>query len=183
MGRLSSGGTTAPSGLLIGAEMYGRTADSLLGAPLSAWHRTVLRPVADLPGIVAHELMHVQQTGGGGGTLLERALREGIADFVGERMSGKNINPAAQAYADQHEADLWIEFRRDMLGTDASRWLYDGNATAGRPADLGYVMGYRIARAWFARQSDARVALTQLLTLDGLDAARRLVDESGYAPG
>jgi uncharacterized protein YjaZ len=114
--------------------------------------------------------------------LLERSLREGIADFVGERVSGKNINASAQAWADLHEAELWAEFRRDMLGDDATRWLYDGNATAGRPADLGYVMGYRIARAWFARQPDARVALEQLLGLDSLAAARRLVDESGYAP-
>lgn len=181
VGRLSTGGTTGRSGLLIGAEMYGRTADSLLGPPLTAWHRAVLRPVEDLAGIVAHELVHIQQRGTGN-TLLERSLREGIADFVGERMSGKNINAGAQAWADGLEAELWAEFRRDMLGEDVTRWLYDGNAAAGRPADLGYVMGYRIARAWFSRQPDERDALKRLLDIKGLTASRRLVDESGYAP-
>ena len=43
-------------------------------------------------------------------------------------------------------------------------------------------MGYRIARAWFARQADERVALEELLALESLAAARRLVDDSGYAP-
>jgi hypothetical protein len=181
MGRLSTGGTTGPAGLLIGAEMYGRTADSLLGKPLGAWHRAVLRPVEDLPGIVAHELVHYQQRPDGP-TLLEKALREGIADFVGERISGTNINAPQVAWSASHEAELWTEFQQAMLGTDYSRWLFNGSSITDRPADLGYVMGYRIAKAWYARHGHEREALQRMLALEGLDAAKRFVEESGYAP-
>jgi hypothetical protein len=181
MGRLSTGGTTGPAGLLIGAEMYGRTADSLLGKPLTDWHRAVLRPVDDLPAIVAHELVHYQQRRDGP-TLLEQALREGIADFVGERVSGKNINSGPLAWSASREHDLWVEFQGVMLGKDLSRWLYNGSNSVDRPADLGYAMGYRIARAWFARHGGTKDALRRMLDLDGLDAAQRFVRESGYAP-
>lgn len=181
MGRLSTGGTTGPAGLLIGAEMYGRTADSLLGKPLGDWHRAVLRPVGDLPGIVAHELVHYQQRPDGP-TLLEKALREGIADFVGERISGMNINAPAVTWSNAHEAALWTEFQAAMFETDYARWLFNGNNSKDRPADLGYVMGYRIAKAWFARHGAEPNALRRMLDLDGLEAAKRFVAESGYAP-
>ncbi len=181
MGQLSTGGTTGPSGLLIGAEMYGRTADSLLGKPLSDWHRAVLRPVEDLPGIVAHELVHYQQRPDGP-TLLEQALREGIADFVGERVSGKNINAHAVAWSEPRQRELWAEFQQAMLGTDRSRWLYNGDSSTDRPADLGYVIGYRVAKAWFARHGETREAMRRMLDLQGLEAAKRFVQESGYAP-
>lgn len=181
MGRLSTGGTTGPTGLLIGAEMYGRTADSLLGQPLNNWHRAVLRRVEDLPGIVAHELVHYQQRSHGP-TLLETALHEGIADFVGERISGMNINAPAVAWATSHDAELWAEFQGAMLGHDSSRWLFNGSSSVDRPADLGYVMGYRIAQAWFERHAGEPGALRRMLDVQGLASAQRFLAESGYAP-
>lgn len=181
MGRLSTGGTTGPAGLLIGAEMYGRTTDDMLGKPLGDWHRAVLRPVEDVPGIVAHELVHYQQPPDGP-TLLEKALREGIADFLGERISGININAPAVIWSEAHEAELWAEFQREMHGTDISRWLFNGGNSPGRPADLGYVIGYRIAKAWFAKHGEAPDAVRRMLAWQGLEAATAFLRESGYAP-
>ena len=60
IGRLTSGGTTSDRGLLIGAEMYGRTAETPTDE-LSEWLQQVLAPVEDIPHIVAHELIHFQQ--------------------------------------------------------------------------------------------------------------------------
>jgi hypothetical protein len=105
-----------PRGLLVRAEMDGRTVDSLLGAPLSDWHRAVLRLLDDVPAIVAHELVHYPQRGSGP-TRLEAARREGIADFVGERVSGTNRNSVA------------------LLGKGLPRWLYNSTKSVDRPAD------------------------------------------------
>lgn len=180
VGRLSTGGTTGSAGLLIGAEMYGRTDDSLLTAPLGNWHRAVLRPVDDLTVIVAHELVHYQQ-GQLGSSLLGRSLREGIADFVAELLTGQNLNAGAVDYLDAHEAELRAEFLAGMTKDDVSQWLYNGDASVGRPADLGYAVGHHIARAYYERQADKRTAVREMLTLSNEDAARRFLDASGWA--
>jgi hypothetical protein len=181
IGRLSSGGTTAPAGLLIGAEMYARTDDSLLARPLNDWHRAVIRPVDDIAAIVIHELMHEQQAQIGS-SLLAQSLREGIADFVGELVSGKNINRTAVAYLDAHESALRAEFLAAADGTDLTRWLFNGTSSTDRPADLGYAVGHHIARAHYERATDKTAALTRMLTLRGEREARRFLDESGWVP-
>src|SRR5262249_2470687 len=55
IGRMSSGGTTSERGLLIGAEMYGRS-PATPEDELNAWHKQVLGRIEDVPYIVAHEL-------------------------------------------------------------------------------------------------------------------------------
>ena len=60
VGRMSTGGTTSNNGLLIGAEMYARTANTPLDE-LSDWLKGALVPVEDIPRIVSHELIHAQQ--------------------------------------------------------------------------------------------------------------------------
>jgi hypothetical protein len=156
IGRLSSGGTTSDAGLLIGAEMYGRT-DSASMAGLTDWLRQVLRPVEDVPGIVAHELVHFQQ-GRSGRTLLDQSLREGSADFIGEMLSGMNINAHVHAWVQAvpgRERDLWTEFQRVMDGTSTAGW-FSSTDVRERPKDLGYYMGCRIARAYYENASDKR---------------------------
>jgi hypothetical protein len=177
IGRLNSGGTTAPAGLLIGAEMYARSDDTPLDE-LSAWERSVITSHEALPHIVAHELIHYQQPAPQSArTLLAGALREGAADFVGELISGGLINTAQHAYGDAHEAELWAEFREAMHGTDVSRWMYQGDRAGDRPADLGYYMGYRIARAYYERAADKRAALREILRHED---PVRFLSESGY---
>jgi hypothetical protein len=179
VGQLSTGGTTGPAGLLIGAEMYGRTADSLLAKPLGDWHRAVLRPVDDLAAIVFHELVHYQQRQIGN-SLLARSLREGIADFVGELISGQNINRAAVDYLAAHRDTLRAEFVANMRANDVSRWLYQGDASKDRPADLGYAVGYEIAKAYYARANDKSKAVREILQLDGEEEALRFFEQSGW---
>lgn len=177
VGIMNSGGTTADSGLLIGLDMHAKTVDTEM-AEMSDWLKAVLGPLDGLPGIVAHELMHYQQAREGK-TLLERACREGFADFVGEKVSGKNINEHLKAYGDAHAAELWAEFRAAMNGTDVSRWLYQGDGSGDRPADLGYNMGYRIAAAYYERAADKKQAIADILTVR--DYAT-FVEASGYDP-
>lgn len=177
IGRLSSGGTTSDAGLLIGAEMYGRT-DSASLAGLSDWLREVLRPVDDVPGIVAHELVHFQQ-GQSGRTLLDQSLREGSADFVGEMISGMNINAHVHAWVravPERERSLWAEFQPAMDGTSTAGWFSSTNVRE-RPKDLGYYMGYRIAQAYYEGAADKREAIRDIITLRN---AHDFLKKSGY---
>src|SRR5205085_9302792 len=60
IGVTNSGGTTGPSGLLIGTEMYGKTAKTPMDE-LNDWLRVVLSTVDNVPAIVAHESCHYNQ--------------------------------------------------------------------------------------------------------------------------
>ena len=67
-----------------------------------------------------------------------------------------------------------------MHGTDTSRWLYNqGSATGGRPGDLGYFIGYRIAEAFYDRTTDKRLALRAIIEVGDSDL---FLAQSGYDP-
>ena len=177
VGTLSTGGTTSGRGLLIGTEVYGRTPEAP-EAEMDPWMRAVFGSVERIPHIVAHELVHYQQDYAPGRSLLRQSLVEGVADFVAELISGRHINPAAHAYGDAHESALWCEFRGAMHGTDTGAWLYNGAGSAERPGDLGYYVGYRIAKAYHERAADKRRAVAEMLKIRDFDA---FVAASGYA--
>ncbi|NZA26575.1 hypothetical protein H0E84_09275 [Luteimonas sp. SJ-92] len=170
IGRMNSGGTLDEAGLLIGLEMYGRGDGVPLGE-LGEWHRAVVGELANLPDIVAHEWVHFQQSPEvqDQPTLLRAALREGVADFLSELGTGRHINQHVHAWAEPRAAGLWAEFAQMMDGSDYTGWLYDTQAGDGRPADLGYWMGYRIARAYYRRAADKREAIRDMLRIE--DAA------------
>ncbi|HEV2287430.1 MAG TPA: DUF2268 domain-containing putative Zn-dependent protease [Candidatus Acidoferrales bacterium] len=177
VGRMNSGGTTGASGLLIGLEMHAKTATTDMGE-MDNWLKAVLGPPDQLPGIVAHELIHYQQTTNNPKTLIAASIIEGSADFVGKMISGQSINQNIYAYGNAHEGELWQEFRGEMNGTDFSHWLYQGDKSKDRPADLGYFMGYRICEAYYDRATDKRQALRDILTVSDFSA---LLRDSHYA--
>ena len=178
IGAMSSGGTAGAVGLMIGVDMYGRT-DSMPVEELSNWHRQVLLPIEEVPGIVAHELIHFQQSIAGAldRSLLGRSIREGAADFVGNMIAGKNINEHIYVYGDAHEKELWEEFKAQMYEKDASNWLYNGNSSKDRPADLGYYIGYQICEAYYEKAEDKQKAVRDILKVKN---GKKFLELSGY---
>jgi uncharacterized protein YjaZ len=145
---------------------------------LGAWHRAVIGRIADLPSIVAHELIHIEQPPmGSEPTVLDVALREGGADFVGELISGGLINRVQHAYGDAHEAELWAQFNRARDTQQIADWFYQGDKVSDRPADLGYYEGYKIAEAFYHRAPDKAAAVCRIMS--GTDAGD-LLRQSGY---
>ncbi len=174
VGRLTSGGTASDAGLIIGIETFAEDEFATSSGRPTA-------PLDDLPFIVAHELIHfLQPPSSESPTLLEKALREGCADFIGELIAGERVRhlngPDLYAYGDAHEAELWLEFRARMHATDLSGWLYSA-APEGRPQNLGYWMGHRIARAYFERQPDKKEAVAGIIMMGD---ARIFLERSGY---
>jgi len=159
IGRFNSGGTASKHGLLIGAEMY--------------------RDPSGLPAIVAHELIHYQQHYDNP-TLLEHSFLEGTADFLGEMISGSQINNAAHEYGLAHEHALWQEFKSHFDDRQFYPWMY-GRPPDGRPNDLGYFIGYRIAGAYYNRTADKQHAIRDIIN-GGNGNVRELLAKSGYDP-
>ena len=188
IGQLSSGGTTSAAGQLIGAELHAADPRTPLDE-LSDFERGVMGRVDGLPGIVAHEVMHIQQEHVRGDdarlesarnrTLLAQSLDEGCASFLAWTVTGADPAKVASQYGLSHERELWIEFQREMNGTDASNWLYQGDRAKDRPADLGYFMGARICEAYFRNAKDKRQAVRDIFTMKD---APVFLARSGYSP-
>lgn len=173
IGALNSGGTASDQGLIIGAEMYGLT-PATPTEELNDWHKTVIKPVEQVPHIVAHELIHFQQTYDSG-NLLKACLKEGSADFIAELISGKHINQHVHDFANPREYDWWLEFKERMFESDFKGWLY--SSVEGRPNDLGYWMGYQITKAYYAKAQDKKAAIADILSIRNEKDFLRL---SGY---
>lgn len=187
IGRMNSAGTTdGGKGLLIGVEMNAR-ADETPVDELTNWERAVTGRMEQLPNVVAHEVIHIEQAHAnpqhgwhGKPTLLDQALTEGGADFLGEMISGGTINRVQRAFGDDHEQALWTEFSAAMHGTDSSHWLYEGDRAKDRPADMGYYVGFKICEAFYKRSTDKEEAIRRILALSDPEA---LLKASGYGEG
>lgn len=165
IGSMNSAGTLGDTGLLIGVDMFGKTKDMPV-EELSASYKATIMSIEQLPYIVAHELIHYQQTYYKDvSTLLEWAIMEGSADCLGEMISGSMINHHLHKYGNPRERELWLEFKREMDGKDRSNWLYQGDRAKGRPADLGYYIGYKICESYYQQAADKKQAIKAILEI------------------
>ncbi|HYP31257.1 MAG TPA: DUF2268 domain-containing putative Zn-dependent protease [Burkholderiaceae bacterium] len=174
IGRDDTGGNTTPDGVIIGVETMCR----------SNWLDDDV--ATRFVHIIAHEMAHVQQPAAAqddvpGATLLFQSLLEGGADFMAELTSGATANPQLQRWTRGHECAIEQAFEKDALGTDISHWLYNGVGTPDKPGDLGYWVGYRIVKTYYAQARDKKAAVDTLLHIDNASAPQFLKD-SGWKP-
>ncbi|WBA43311.1 DUF2268 domain-containing putative Zn-dependent protease [Hymenobacter canadensis] len=173
-----AGSTAQPPGLLIGLDQTanGPGVDT---SELTLVQRNRCGPITDLPSLITHEMVHnVQQRNDG--MLLSAAIREGMADFVAELVTGTLGNNARlHAYGNAHAAALWRAFRQEMRGTDTHNWLANSaQETTEKPCDLGYYVGYKICQAYYTKSADKKQALATMLTTHDFPA---FLARSGYA--
>lgn len=132
--------------------------------------------------VIAHEFVHVQQApalvDGENLTVLEVSLMEGAAEFVAELISGNVAYAHLSELVVGRELEIETAFLADLDKTDLSDWAY--NTTAEQPGDLGYWVGYRIARAYYQHAANKRQALREILELTD---ARAFLAASGWRPG
>lgn len=186
IGGLRTGGTTTSDLILIGSEIA--SADSTTNKiEFTGWLQYVIGNTGDIVAMVAHEAVHTQQPknlafikGQMNHRLLSQSLHEGAADFIGMQVTGFVINKTQYAYGIDHEAALWKEFQPQMLDNDYSVWLYNGNQSSERPADLGYFMGARICESYFNRSTDKEKAIREIIRMKN---NKKFLKRSGYAGG
>jgi hypothetical protein len=168
IGRNNSGGTTGPTGVLIGLEVVCAT-------------RQPDETVADrFVHLIAHEYGHVQQPQAEGTTVLQASLIEGVAELVAELTTGRISNHHLIRWTKGREREIGEAFLKDADSTDFKPWLYNGIGTPQAPGDLGYWQGWRIARLYYAKAADKRAALSELLAMKDPHA---ILEKSGWKPG
>jgi hypothetical protein len=129
--------------------------------------------------LIAHEYIHVQQAPEQPNpTVLERALQEGIADFLGELISGGISNVAVHEAARGRELEIEQKFAAERELRDLSAWF--DNTTAADVGQLGYWVGYRIAQAYYSKAPDRQAAIREMIQLTDAD---EFLAKSGWRPG
>lgn len=137
--------------------------------------------------VIAHEYVHIQQTGVGEyqpgdprATVLRESLGEGIAEFVAELISGNVGNGRHAAWTRGREVHIESAFALDLDSTDLKPWIYNYTPGSQEPYDLGYWVGYRIAKAYYLQASNKHDAVRALIEQDDPKA---ILAASGWTPG
>lgn len=137
--------------------------------------------------VIAHEYVHIQQTGAidfeqgdPRATVLRLSLAEGVAEFITELVSGNVGNGRHAAWTRGREVHIESAFALDLDSTDLSPWLYNYTLGSDAPYDLGYWVGYRIAKAYYLQARDKREAVRALIEQDDPKA---ILAASGWTPG
>ena len=171
-----AGSTAQPVGLLL--QVDGFTGPGVETAELSLVQRNRSGPVTLLPALIIHEMIHNTQQPMDG-TLLSGVIREGMADFVAELVTGQPGTIARlHVYGNAHERELWQAFRPVMLGESPDHWLVNSKEeTPDKPADLGYYVGYKICQAYYEKAPNKKQAVADMLTTKDFQA---LLAQSGY---
>lgn len=188
IGTLRTGGTISKNYVLIGAEIS--TANNktdlseLINSPLGKVMARDASVEQIIKNIVAHESVHTQQAvqfdaNAERCNLLTTVMLEGFCDFVGELIAGSQINQVALEYGNKHEKELWAEFSADPCDGKVSEWLYNFSTVKdGKPADLGYYMGYKIAESYYNLQADKKQAIVDIIELKD---PKLFLEKSRYA--
>ena len=164
IGRCNSAGTVSDNGMLIGLDQIVRSPDIPL-TELNKWEKDNFHDVNKIPVIVAHELIHFQQSAmANDTTLLSNAIREGMADFIAEIITGINPSQLLQEYAKDKRLEIWNEFKAEMYLNRSNKWIANGSMDLkGKPADLGYYMGYEICKSYYEQAKDRNGAIYEML--------------------
>ena len=129
--------------------------------------------------LIAHEYIHVQQPEElPDPTVLQRALEEGIADFLGELISGGIPNVAVHESVRGREMLIEQRFAAHLDQRDLSAWF--DNTTMEDVGQLGYWVGYRIAKAYYANAPDQQAAIGEMIKMTD---AHAFLAKSGWRPG
>lgn len=133
-------------------------------------------------GVLVHEYVHTQQSpelvNGEPFTVLEISLAEGAAEFLTELLSGAPAYAYFGPLTQGRELEIETRFAADVDATELSAWVY--NSTMETPGDLGYWVGYRIAKAYYRNAADKEAAFGEIL---GLTDAKAFLAASGWRPG
>lgn len=162
IGAFTSGGTVSPEGLLIGTNQmsYGEDVNTE-----EVVNKLRINKSETLPHVVAHELIHFQQDGLKNEKItLKYAIQEGMADFIGELISGKTANEKIFKWAKGKEKKIWKKFTKDMYNDRYSNWIANYNTVSEDSyPDLGYWIGYQICKSYYENTSNKKQAIYDML--------------------
>lgn len=157
IGMMRTGGTTSDRFVLIGTELMATG--------------EITKLPQRIKGLIAHECIHTQQKDkiseqAIGCNQLWGVLREGMANFLGEMITGTTNYNEVNTYGNLHETALWEEFKATLCYPSYEKWMYNGDTSKDRPADLGYYIGYKIVQTYYENAPDKKKAIAEIIEMD-----------------
>ena len=185
IGGLRAGGTAIDNKLLIGAELA-------MSGPETPSHELNERlahldgyfkndPISGLIDLNLHEYVHTQQKNESGQDLLSQALFEGVAEYISTEALGRPSSTEAIEYGLANHTAVFTAFEEDILKQDFSNWIWNSPDNEFGTRDLGYYVGYAIAKRYVEQSHNSHDAIKTLIELDYLSpkAVEAIVDKSG----
>ncbi len=140
-------------------------------------------------GTLVHEMIHMQQLRvlkdeyytifNEKKSLLSKSVREGVAEFFGQLLSNSpTYKQQFLPYVNKHEKELWETFKKDANNKSFGDW-YGKPTKKGQPNDLGYLIGLKMAEAYFNKSKDKQKASEYLIAITDYEKFFR---ECGYNP-
>lgn len=167
---------------------YGGIASGSPDGQLITLERRTSESIDRMETLLVHELFHFQQlvaTGpdefyaifGDKKTLLGLTIREGAAEFVANRVTGRITQQDALEYVLRHEPEVWARFQPQMRSQDTSGWMWSEPSVPDQPRDVAYAVGFRIVEAFYGKAADKNQAIRDILSVTDYP---RLLGKSGY---
>jgi hypothetical protein len=156
---------------------------------------TIEKKAVDIvdPGLkthIIHELVHLNQLQAIGSlkkylaiyndekSLLAISLREGVAEFFAELITGEYTQNEAREYVLKNERKIWERFRMDMLGIETKDWMWKKPKNPEQPRDIGYVIGALIVEYYYKHATNLDQAIQEILAITDYKA---FLDKSQYS--
>jgi len=183
IGAFRSNGTIQSNKVLIGSEMALSSKDvdvsELPEHPkeFNALHN----PIDDLGILCTHEYVHTQQKELVH-NLLTYCIYEGIAEFVSTLVTGKPSYLSAISFGENNYIKVRDKFEEDLYTSSRTyHWLWSTNKIF-EERDLGYAVGYGMAKRYYNNATDKAVAIKEMIELDfsNENEVENFVDKSGY---
>ncbi|MFN2439612.1 MAG: DUF2268 domain-containing putative Zn-dependent protease, partial [Chitinophagaceae bacterium] len=186
LGNFSTGGTISTSSkdicVYIGLEYHSLDSLAVISELNSNTRGYVSR--SNFYRTVIHELVHVQQHTHGkkviksyyGEALASAILREGIPEFIAELIYPYGENGDHFSYGLQHEPELKEKLKKELWQKDKIFWIYNSASNTTIPKDLGYFMGYSIAKQYFLNNNADDDAIKDIIEIKDI---KRFIEKSG----
>ncbi len=190
IGAFRSNGTTMGDKVLIGSEMaMVNSKTDLSEFPADYWARNYWKtnPIENIIKLNVHEFVHTQQAENLNAPLFVIALREGVAEFIADKVMGisksENHEPSIK-FGRENEEEVINEFIKDMFKKDFGYWLWSNQENKFNTRDLAYFVGYVIAEKYYLSQTDNAEAIKSLIQLDytNVQEVEKFIDATNYFP-
>lgn len=186
VGVFRTGGTTMDSLVLIGSEVS-LTDESTVTTEFPE-NFTYLKnhfatnPMKEIAFLNVHEFVHTQQVNALEANLLTQCLREGVAEFVAEKATGKSSTSPAIIYGNGNKEKVQQQFLKAAFNQYYRYWLWSNYENEFNTRDLGYFIGYDMASYFYKNTNDKSKAIKTLIELNYGDdkAIEQFIDEMKY---